>query len=197
MTRSPLAIVVGYEDHIEAVGLPDPNDRHIVAAGIAAGAAVILTWNLRHFPAAALKRFGLRRATPDAFLSDRYDNDPEVVIGSLANARRNLSRSHVSASDFIDILDRQKLVQLRDEHSVILAICNRALAEVFIAARHGWGCRAGHRHERDALPPIVSFDPTKRPPTRHHERCAKAHSRRLAGSRSEYSAPSGVAVPGL
>jgi hypothetical protein len=57
MTRSPLAIVVGYEDHIEAVGLPDPNDRHIVAAGIAAGAAVILTWNLRHFSAAALKRF--------------------------------------------------------------------------------------------------------------------------------------------
>lgn len=108
----PLAIVVGYEDHIEAVRLPDPNDRHIVAAGIAAGAAVILTWNLRHFPAEALKRFGLRRATPDAFLSDLYDNDPEVVIGSLANARRNLSRSHVSASDFIDILDRQKLVQL-------------------------------------------------------------------------------------
>ena len=29
----PLAIVVGYEDHIEAVRLPDPNDRHIVAAG--------------------------------------------------------------------------------------------------------------------------------------------------------------------
>ena len=47
----PAATVTGYEDHIAAVSLPDPEDRHVVAAGIAAGATHILTWNLRHFPA--------------------------------------------------------------------------------------------------------------------------------------------------
>jgi hypothetical protein len=61
----PSATVVGYENHIEAMRLPDPNDRHVLAAGIAAGATVILTWNLRHFPAKELKRFGFRRATAD------------------------------------------------------------------------------------------------------------------------------------
>jgi predicted nucleic acid-binding protein len=65
----PTATVNGYEDQIPVVNLPDPNDRHVVAAGITAGASLILTWNLRHFPAKELKRFGLRRETPDTFLA--------------------------------------------------------------------------------------------------------------------------------
>ena len=108
----PRATVIGYEDLIPAVSLPDPDDRHIVAAAIAAGASVILTWNLRDFPATALKKYGLRRQTPDAFLADLYDQAPDLAVSSLANARRNLSKSRVSASDFIDILNNQKLGQL-------------------------------------------------------------------------------------
>jgi hypothetical protein len=94
------------------VSLPDPDDRHVVAAAIAAGASIILTWNLKDFPAAALKKYGLRRQTPDAFLTGLYDNVPDLVVGSLANARRNLNKSRVSASDFIEILNHQKLTQL-------------------------------------------------------------------------------------
>jgi hypothetical protein len=45
----PTAMVSGYEHHVPEVNLPDPNDRHVVAAGITAGASIILTWNLRHF----------------------------------------------------------------------------------------------------------------------------------------------------
>jgi hypothetical protein len=97
---------------IPTVSLPDPNDRHVVAAAIAAGASVILTWNLRDFPATALKKYGLRRQTPDAFLAEFYDQAPDLTVGSLANVRRNLNKSRVSASDFIDILDNQKLGQL-------------------------------------------------------------------------------------
>lgn len=108
----PGATVVGYEALIPTVGLPDPDDRHVVAAAIAAGASVILTWNLRDFPAAALKKHGLRRQTPDAFLAELYDRAPDLTVGSLANARRNLSKSRVSASDFVDTLDHQKLGQL-------------------------------------------------------------------------------------
>jgi len=108
----PTAMVTGYENHIPAVNLPDPDDRHVVAAGIAAGASIILTWNLRHFPAKELKRFGLQRETPDTFLAGLYDKVPDLTIGSLANARRNLTKTQVSAFDFINILDSQKLVQL-------------------------------------------------------------------------------------
>jgi len=108
----PTAMVNGYEKHIPMVTLPDPDDRHVVAAAIAAKASLILTWNLRHFPESALNKFGLRTMNPDKFLSGLFEKAPDLVIGSLANARRNLSKSRVSASDFIAILKGQKLVQL-------------------------------------------------------------------------------------
>jgi len=82
----PRALVSGYENHIRLVNWPDPNDQHVVAAGIGAGAAIILTWNLRHFPAKELKKFSVRRETPDVFLSGLYDKVPDLAIGSLANA---------------------------------------------------------------------------------------------------------------
>ncbi len=108
----PTALLGGYEGHLLKVTLPDPDDRHVVAAAIAAGASIILTWNLRHFPAKELKKFGLRRETPDAFVSGLYDKAPDLVIGSLANARRNLTKTRLSASDFVKILKSQKLLDL-------------------------------------------------------------------------------------
>jgi hypothetical protein len=50
--------------------------------------------------------------TPDAFLSKLFDKVPYLVIGSLANARQNLSKARISASEFVGILENQKLVQL-------------------------------------------------------------------------------------
>jgi hypothetical protein len=108
----PTALISRYEELIPKVTLPDPNDRHVVAAAITANATLILTWNLRHFPPTELKKFGLRRMTPDAFLSNLFDKVPHLVIGSLANARQNLSKTRVSAPDLIGVLEHQKLVQL-------------------------------------------------------------------------------------
>jgi predicted nucleic acid-binding protein len=108
----PSAAVSGYQYLVPTVTLPDPDDRHVVAAAIAAGASLILTWNQRDFPATALRKHGLRRQTPDEFLAGLYDEVPDLTIGSLANARRNLNKSRVSALDFIDMLGNQKLTQL-------------------------------------------------------------------------------------
>ena len=108
----PDATVSGYEKHIETISLPDPGDRHVVAAAIEAKATHILTWNLRHFPARVLKARGLVRQTPDAFLADLYDKVPHLLLASLANARRNLSKSGLSAEEFVDVLREQKLTQL-------------------------------------------------------------------------------------
>lgn len=108
----PTAMVEHYARHIRDVNLPDPDDRHVVAAAITAGASVIVTWNLRHFPATELRRFGLRRETPDTFLSALYDAAPALMIGCLANARRNLTMTRVSPPAFIDILGNQRLVEL-------------------------------------------------------------------------------------
>jgi hypothetical protein len=47
--------VSGYEPLIEGLKLPDPADRHVLAAAIKAGPQVIVTSDLKHFPAAALR----------------------------------------------------------------------------------------------------------------------------------------------
>ncbi len=108
----PDATVTGYQAHLGAITLPDPDDRHVVAAAITAGASSILTWNLRDFPTRELKKYGLVRQNPDVFLTDLYDKASDLTVASLANARRNLNKTRVSASDFIDILKSQKLSQL-------------------------------------------------------------------------------------
>lgn len=108
----PEATVVGYETHIQTVRLPDPDDRHVVAAAIAAGASMIITWNLRDFPHTELKKHGLTRQSPDTFLTSLYNQAPDMLVGSLAHARRNLSKSNVSVSAFIDILRAQNLTGL-------------------------------------------------------------------------------------
>ena len=43
-----------YESLIEGLVLPDPGDRHVLAAAIRCGAQVIVTNNIRDFPADAL-----------------------------------------------------------------------------------------------------------------------------------------------
>jgi predicted nucleic acid-binding protein len=49
-------LVVDYEDLVPALELPDPDDRHVLAAAIRSGAPTIVTNNLRDFPPAALAR---------------------------------------------------------------------------------------------------------------------------------------------
>jgi hypothetical protein len=108
----PQAMVRDYRTHIDSIGLPDPKDRHVVAAAIAAGASVVLTWNLRDFPTKELAKHGLVRQTPDVFLADLYNKAPDLVLASLANARRNLRKSRLDAADFIGVVKKQGLGRL-------------------------------------------------------------------------------------
>jgi predicted nucleic acid-binding protein len=48
------ALVDGHQSLIPALALPDPDDRHVLAAAIQCGADLIITFNLDDFPERAL-----------------------------------------------------------------------------------------------------------------------------------------------
>ncbi|MEV6940795.1 hypothetical protein AB0N07_01990 [Streptomyces sp. NPDC051172] len=61
-------LVKGHEPLIDAVELPDPDDRHDLAAAIRAKAQVVVTFNLKDFPPEALAPWDVEAVHPDAFL---------------------------------------------------------------------------------------------------------------------------------
>jgi predicted nucleic acid-binding protein len=63
--------------------IPDPNDRHVVAAAIAGAAEAIVTLNTRHFPADCIKEYDLICQTPDEFLVSQFHLAPELVLEKL------------------------------------------------------------------------------------------------------------------
>jgi hypothetical protein len=59
-----------------------------------------------------LERHGVQCEAPDDYLASLYDAAPELMVSSLANARRNLSNTQVSRAEFVRILQDQRLVGL-------------------------------------------------------------------------------------
>lgn len=53
------SLVTGFEYLIPSIRLPDPDDRHVAAAAIHSGASLIVTFNLKDFPAEVLKPYNL------------------------------------------------------------------------------------------------------------------------------------------
>lgn len=76
----PNCIVTGFESLIPSLSLPDPNDRHVLAAAIRAQAQTIVTANLRDFPAEALTPFDVEARHPDDFVLDQIDLAPARVV---------------------------------------------------------------------------------------------------------------------
>ncbi len=64
----PEAQVEGWEAHLDAAGLPDVDDAHVLAAAAAGAADGIVTFNIRDFPLRVMAARGLARLHPDDFL---------------------------------------------------------------------------------------------------------------------------------
>lgn len=64
----PDADVRGFEYLVDRIDLPDPDDRHVLAAALAGGATVIVTANRADFPEARVTTHGLVVRTPDEFV---------------------------------------------------------------------------------------------------------------------------------
>ena len=89
--------------------LPDPDDRHVLAAAIQGRADVIVTYNLKDFPADILRRHGLEAQHPDAFVISMIEVAPETVLPAVRDHRASLKRPPKSVEEYLQTLDRQSL----------------------------------------------------------------------------------------
>lgn len=102
----PGCLVTGYEGLIGSLTLPDPNDRHVLAAAIVARADVIVTQNLKDFPEERLRTYDIEVQHPDDFVFYQLDLQADVVLGALHAQRRRLKNPPVSGAQFLDALEK-------------------------------------------------------------------------------------------
>lgn len=83
----PDCMVTGYESFIECLELPDPNDRHVLAAAIVGHADAIVTNNLKEFPIEALQAHDIEVQTPDVFIVNQITLHPPAALAALRAMR--------------------------------------------------------------------------------------------------------------
>lgn len=101
----PAAIVTDYEDLVAGLVLPDFDDRHVLAAAIRVGAQVIVTFNLKDFPADRLGRFDIEAKSPDDFLVDQFFLDQSAVRGVVRDIARSRTRPAATETAVTDELE--------------------------------------------------------------------------------------------
>jgi predicted nucleic acid-binding protein len=104
----PDCLVIGYEHRIEALTLPDPNDRHVLAAAIECGADTIVTWNRRDFPELVLQSLGIRQQDPDAFLVELHEAAPGLAVQAVREHRAALHRPAYSPEAYLQRLRNEQ-----------------------------------------------------------------------------------------
>jgi predicted nucleic acid-binding protein len=102
-------LIVGYEHLIDNLTLPDPNDRHVLAAAIVGRADVIVTKNLRDFPKDYLQTYDIDVQHPDEFVRHVLDLDEALALDAIRSHRANLTKPPYDVAGYLDVLARQEL----------------------------------------------------------------------------------------
>ena len=99
----PDAVVTGYDDllaELPALG----KDAHVLAAAVSGGADVIVTHNVRDFPAALIDRYQVIVQTPDEFLGHHWRRAPEAVARILLEQSAGTRAPHLRPREILDRL---------------------------------------------------------------------------------------------
>ncbi|WP_420638817.1 PIN domain-containing protein [Candidatus Poriferisocius sp.] len=100
----PDSLVTGYEGLTEVLALPDPDDRHVLAAAIVAGAEVIVTDNATDFPPDALAPFNIETQTADDFVLHLVDLAPAAVSTVVNQQAADLRNPPMTTEEVLDRL---------------------------------------------------------------------------------------------
>lgn len=102
----PDAAVKGYQDLVDNLEV-DPQDRHVLAADIVAGARTIVTFNLRHVPVKTLDSFQVRAIAPDDFFLQLIDDHSSPMAALIQQQADDLTRSPMTVGELTEVLSRR------------------------------------------------------------------------------------------
>lgn len=105
------AIVEGYEHRIDKLTLPDPDDRHVLAAAIESRSSLIITWNTTDFPDTHIDQYGVTAITPDEFILDQIELSPDMVSQAVRRHKDSLRNPAFTWREYFEMLERQGLTQ--------------------------------------------------------------------------------------
>lgn len=108
-------LVTGYENLISTISLPDPNDRHVLAAAIKCGAQIIVSENYRDFPSEILETYGIDLQNSDDFLCDYirlFETQAHQAVNEAKAAFKNPPRTIESVLDSLSSCGAPNAAQL-------------------------------------------------------------------------------------
>ena len=108
---APDCLVTGYEHLIDGLELPDPDDRHVLAAAIVGKVDAIVTTNLKDFPAEAIECYGLEALHPDDFVMYQFDLNPPRYCQAIKEQRARLRKPPLTVDQFLESLERLQMPQ--------------------------------------------------------------------------------------
>lgn len=115
----PDAEVNEFSKFINVLTLPDPDDRHVLAAAIRCHADVIVTFNLKDFPADTLKAYDIEPVHPDQFIVHLIDLDKEkslVAFKQQVGRLQNPSKSEHQVLKTLKKCNLKKTVKYLSNH---------------------------------------------------------------------------------
>jgi predicted nucleic acid-binding protein len=107
----PDCLVDGYEALIPSLSLPDPDDRHVLAAAIVGHADAIVTFNERDFPEDAVAAYGIEVQTPDEFVLNQLMLDKVAALAALKKMRLRWEQPGYDAPALVALLEKRGLPQ--------------------------------------------------------------------------------------
>ena len=105
----PSAKVTGLQYLIPSLQLPDPDDRHVLAAAIHSGAKAIVTYNLKDFPKEILSPYDIEAWSPDIFVSSLLKYNTRSIINILKEQSKNLKNPPITFDSLLDRLNKNGL----------------------------------------------------------------------------------------
>lgn len=97
-----------------AAGIPDSDDQHVVAAALKTQAAIIVTENLKDFPAEVLADLNMEAKSADAFIADTIALNEARAVAAIRRMRERFKRPEMTPDELLLMMEAAGLIETVD-----------------------------------------------------------------------------------